>query len=210
MLRTRLIRTVSSLTFTLAMFPIGGCNVKYSATANASCNVSTGQCTVGGAITISSGGTSAQVSPEELTASTASGYTVIFAVPTAELTPSSSPVQTTLTGTTDQGYTASITETLTPAGSAPDPTYSGYTDYSFTMPPSTTLTNWVDALNLNTTDSSTVVNSSSGVFSPAGNAGTYAVYVSLTSTQTGTVPSGSAVFTDPGPSSGPIRILPPH
>jgi hypothetical protein len=126
------------------------------------------------------------------------------------LTPSSSPVQTTLTGTTDQGYTASITETLTPAGSAPDPTYSGYTDYSFTMPPSTTLTNWVDALNLNTTDSSTVVNSSSGVFSPAGNAGTYAVYVSLTSTQTGTVPSGSAVFTDPGPSSGPIRILPPH
>ncbi|MGD0292843.1 MAG: hypothetical protein ABSB30_03225 [Terracidiphilus sp.] len=140
------------------------------------------------------------VGTADLSSALGSGYTVTLAVPTAELTPTSSnPVQTTLTGTTDTGFTASITETLTPAGSAPDSTYSGYTDYSYTMPPSQNLTDWVNSLNLNTTNNATVVTSTNGVFTPAGIAGTYQVYVTLTSTQTGTVPGGSAVFTDPGP-----------
>ncbi len=115
---------------------------------------------------------------------------------------SSGQVQTTLTGTTDTGYTASITETLTPAGSAPDSTYSGYTDYTYSVPASQDLTDWVNELNLNTEESETVVSTSTGLFTMDGNAGTYAVYLTINSTQTGAVPVGSVDFTDPGPVGG--------
>ena len=192
-----IVKTLAFLVLPLTM-PLTGCP-KYNATVTGSCNTTTGQCTVGGSFGISTQSQVVSVARADLATAIGSGYTVTFAVPTDELTPaSSSLVQTTLTGTTDTGYTASITETLTPAGSAADTTYSGYTDYSYTMPASQNLTDWVNSLNLNTTNNATVVTTTNGVFAPAGIAGIYSVYVTITSTQAGTVPGGSTVFTDTG------------
>lgn len=187
-----LVKTLAVLLLPLAL-PMGGCDGSWSTTGSYSYNTQTGAST----ITISET-YKTNAAPAALSSALGAGYTITFAVPTAELTSSSSPVQTTLTGTTDTGYTASITETITPAGSAPDSTYSGYTDYSYTVPPSQSLTNWVNAVNLNTANSATIVTATNGVFTPAGIAGNYSVYITVTSTQSGTVPVGSGVFYDPG------------
>lgn len=204
MLNRRVLAKTLAVLLLPFVLPLGGCT--YSGTVGASYNTQTGATTVSGSVTISSKAVANSIGTADLSSAINSGYTVTFAIPTAELTPAlSNPVQATLTGTTDTGFTASITETLTPAGSAPDSTYSGYTDYSYTMPSSQNLTDWVNSLNLNAINNATVVTTTNGIFAPAGTTGTYQVYVMLTSTQTGTVPGGSAVFTDPGrpKTSGP-------
>ncbi len=195
-MNSRLLRG-AGIVATLVFLPLVACAPPpVSITVSGSCNTTTGQCTIGGSISIGtpkpqdSGG----LAPADLTTALASGYTITYAVPSGVFTPSSSPAQTTLTGTTDTGYTSSITETLTYAGSAPDSAYSGYTDYIYSMPASQALTTWVDAVNANTISVLGLATSTNGVFN-SGSTGTYTVYVTIASTQTGTVPTGSVALT---------------
>lgn len=181
----------------IGFLPLVGCApppVTYS--ASMACNITTGQCTV--TVGISIGAPKPQdggLAPTDFSNALASGYSVTYAVPSGVLVPSSSPVQTTLTGTTDTGFTSAITETLTYTGSAPDSTYSGYTDYIFSVPASQALTTWVQTVNANTISASSLSTSTNGVFTSAGGPGNYTAYVTISSTQTGAVPVGSLPFT---------------
>jgi len=137
--------------------------------------------------------------PAQLVGAPDSGYTVLFHVPDSELTLATNNItQATLTATTDTGYSSAITVDLTPTGSNPSTLVSGDRAYSFVLPPSTALTDWVNTVNNNTMFTN-VIDAESGVtFSLSGQEGTYIVYAQVLSTQTGTQPPSSVVFTDPG------------
>lgn len=140
-----------------------------------------------------------------------SNYAIIVTVPSNELTlnPSAIP-QATLTATTDTGYSSSILVNLKPAGSAPSTLVSGDTDYTFDITTTPALIAWVDSVNLNTIETSTIVTAASTIFDPTGIPGTYTVYTQVTSTQIGTIPGGSATFEDIGVTRPPkpVPVLP--
>jgi hypothetical protein len=177
---------------------LGGCHVdstEYSLQGTATCGGGKG---CSGSVT---GGVKVIVknlAPVNLSTASSAGYAVVISVPSSELTLSSTgTAQTTLTATTDTGYTSSIVVDMAPAGSATSTSLDGYTAYTFNVLPSDALTKWVNTINSNTTDSSTIVSANSAAFTSAGQEGTYTVYAQISSLA-GDTPSVSAVFADPG------------
>lgn len=202
------VKTILKLTPLLAalLLPMGCTPPTRSVTAGAQCGGGK-QCTVTVSTTWTWPGRAPvqQVAPADLAAAVNAGYEVILTVPPNELTPDTSSVaQATLNATTDTGYTSSILVNLTPTGSAPSTLVSGDTDYTYSVPASNALTNWVNTVNQNTNETSSIDASTSTVFTAGGIAGTYTVYVQVTSQQTGTMPAGNATFTDVGTPTKPI------
>lgn len=193
------LRVLKFIPFLLALaLPIG---CKSGITVSVSCGGAK-PCTYGGSVTLQSGG-GTNATPADLTAALNTGYEIIVTVPSNELKPDTNSVaQSTLTATTDTGYSSSILVNMTLVGTAPSSLVSGDTDYTYSIPSSAALTNWVDSVNLNTNETSTIVTATSTTFEPAGVAGDYTVYVQITSEQTGVVAQGNATFSDPGSGAG--------
>lgn len=180
-----------------------GCKV--SASGNASVTCGGGKpCTVttGGGITVSNQAVGIQINnqatgltPDMLTAAPNSNYSVIVHVPSNAISynESSNP-QATLQATTDTGYASNVVVDLTPTGSSPSSLYNGYTAYSFAIQPSAALTNWINSVNSHTTSTSDITTVSSAAFTQTGAEGNYTIYAQFSSTQTGTVDSGSATY----------------
>jgi hypothetical protein len=143
------------------------------------------------------------MAPADLATAMNAGYEIIITVPSNELTlDPNSTSQATLTATTDTGYTASILENMTFVSSAPSTLVSGDTGYTFSLPASDALTNWVNSVNLNTSETITVAASSSTTFVLAGVPGTYTAYFQIASPQIGSVSRGESTFTDTTSTSG--------
>ena len=127
------------------------------------------------------------------------GYNLIWNVPTSDLTLNTqSPVQATLTATTDTNYQSSITVTLTPVASATSPVVTGYSVYTFGVESSAALSNWLSEVTANINSTGNLSVSSNPLFNELGNAGTYTVYVQVKSVQAGVTTLGSATYSDPG------------
>lgn len=132
-----------------------------------------------------------------------SGYTIVINAPSSNFTlDSQNPVQATLTANTDKGYTSSVTVTLQPGASTTAPVASGYTVYTFTVPNTTAVSNWVQAVQQNSSSSAAVSTSVGSVFNDLGSSGTYTFYVQVDSAQTGLLSQGSSTYVDPGYGGG--------
>ena len=128
------------------------------------------------------------------------GYNLIWNVPTSDLTLNTqSPVQATLTATTDTNYPSSITVTLTPVASTTSPVASGYSVYTFAVESSTQLSNWISEVSANTKSNVNVSLTDTALFNELANAGTYTIYYQVVSSQAGLTTLGSATYSDPGP-----------
>lgn len=140
------------------------------------------------------------VPASDFAVSQSAGYTAIVNAPSADFAlDSQNQVQTTLTATTDRGYTSSVTVTLQPVASTTAPVASGDTVYTFALQNTTALNSWVQAVQQNMTSSVTINSSTGAVFDTSQNAGTYTLNVQVNSTQTGMQPIGSVSYADPGP-----------
>jgi hypothetical protein len=126
-------------------------------------------------------------------------YNVIWNVPTSDLTLNTqSPVQATLAATTDTNYQASVTVTLSPVTSTTSPVAEGYSVYTFGVKSSTELNNWISEVSANTKSNVNLSFTGNALFNQLGNAGVYTIYVSVSSSQAGVTPMGSATYSDPG------------
>ncbi len=196
-MRKRKLVKLSALLIVLAS-PLGGCKVSGTISGSVTCGGGkpcSGTGTVGITVSSQAGG----VTPDVLAAGPSSGYSAVIHVPSNELTLSQTgAAQTTLTATTDTGYTTSIVVDMEFTGAAPSTLASGYTAYTFNIPPSDALTNWVNSVNNNTASSAAVVSTTSTAFTPAGQQGSYTVYMQISSDQIGVTSPVSAGFTDPG------------
>jgi len=75
----------------------------------------------------------------------------------------------------------------------------GYSVYTFGVESSTELNNWISEVSANTKSNVNLSFTDTALFNELGNAGTYTVYISVSSSQAGVTPMGSATYSDPGP-----------
>ncbi len=175
------------------------------------CSVS-GSCTVsGGSGTATSGSCTIRVSTNatgvtamDFANAPSSGYSVIVNVPASNFTyDANSTTQTTLTATTDTGYTSSVVVDMQQVASTTAPVADGYAVYAFAAPNTASLQNWVQSVSQHTNQTVTVSSDTLAGFQDLGAAGNYTFYVSISSTQTGTVSVGSTTYRSTGSNAGP-------
>ena len=77
-------------------------------------------------------------------------YRLILSAPSDAALNTQSPVQATLSATTDRGYTSTVTVTLQLTTSTTQPAAPGDTVYTFLFPSTSTVTNWGAAVQANT------------------------------------------------------------
>ena len=131
-----------------------------------------------------------------------SAYRLIVNLPSDVTINTQSPVQATLSATTDTGYTSSITVDLQPTTSTTQPVAPGDTVHTFLLPDTAQVTNWAATV---TANSKSTVNVNSSIISGLnllGSPGSYTVTIQQVTQQTGVSTVGSVGVTDPGPSSG--------
>lgn len=180
----------------LALFTLTGCThtVKASVSANSK-GVVTG--TVSWSWTVQSQISVADVSPSDLQQNPPTSFTIIVNAPSdAFAVNSNSPAQTTLTATTDTGYTSSITVTLQQVASSTAPVSNGDAVYTWSVPNTTALTNWAQAVASHTTNSMQLT-SAAGLPLVSTKAGTYTIPVQINSNATGVMDEGSTSITMP-------------
>lgn len=129
-------------------------------------------------------------------------FRLILNLPSDAVINTQSPVQATLSGTTDKGYTSSVTVTLQPTTSTTQPIAPGDTVYTFLLPNSSEVTNWASTVAANANASINVSSSIVAALNLLGNAGSYVVTIQEVTEQTGTTTVGSVGVTDPGPGNG--------
>lgn len=180
----------------LTLFALAGCKAEISASASAS---STGVVTVGTKITwhLNSQIQLADLSPSGFEQNPPSSFTIIANAPSDAFTVDpNSPPQTTLTATTDTGYTSSVTVTLQQVASTTAPVSSGDEVYTWTVPNTTALSNWAQAVASHTTNSMQLTSSSEFPLVST-KAGTYTLAVQINSNATGVMNEGSTSVTVP-------------
>lgn len=146
------------------------------------------------------------IAPSDFTAAASSSsvlaFRLILNLPSDAVINTQSPVQATLSGTTDKGYTSSITVTLQPTTSTTQPIAPGDTVYTFLLPNSSEVTSWASTVAANANSSINVSSSIVAGLNLLGNAGSYVVTIQEVTGQTGLTTVGSVGVTDPGPSAG--------
>lgn len=143
------------------------------------------------------------VAPQDVSSaassSSVSAYRLILNLPSDVVINTQSPVQATLSATTDTGYTSSITVDLQSTTSTTQPIAAGDTVYTFLLPNTAQVTDWAATV---TTNSNSSININSSIISGLnllGNPGSYSVTVQQVTEGTGLTTVGSLGVTDPGP-----------
>ncbi len=139
----------------------------------------------------------AGLSPTDFEQNSPTSFTIIANAPSGAfaLDPNS-PAQSTLTATTDTGYTSSVTVTLQQVTSTTVPVSNGDTVYTWSVPSTTALANWQQAVASHTTNSMQVT-ISSGLPLLSTASGTYTIPVQINSNATGVMDEGSTSITVP-------------
>lgn len=180
----------------LALLALTGCtrSVKASVSANSN-GVVTG--TVSMSWTVKSQIAVANVSPSDLGQNPATSFAIIVNAPSdAFAVNPNSPAQTTLTATTDTGYTSSVTVTLQQVASSTAPVSSGDAVYTWSVPNTAALNAWEQDVAAHTT-STMQVTSSSGLPLMTTKSGTYTIPVQINNNSTGVMNEGSTSITVP-------------
>lgn len=137
-----------------------------------------------------------------------SGYVVSLSVPSGSFIPDPNGTPTTtLTATTDTGYSSSITVALQPTSPAVSPINSGDVVYSYSLPNTTEVNDWIQQVALNTSSTTTLSSSAGLPIVAVGNPGNYNLNVEITSAQVGSIDLGTSNISvqpsDPPPSCDP-------
>lgn len=144
--------------------------------------------------------------PQDFSAAASSAsvqaYRLILNLPSDIVLNTSSPVQATLTATTDTGYTSSITVTLQPTTSTTAPVAPGDAVYTFLLPYTSAVANWASAATANANTSINVDTSIISALTLQGIPGTYTVTIQEITEQMGLNTTGSVGITDGGGSGG--------
>jgi hypothetical protein len=128
-------------------------------------------------------------------------YTLSLSAPSSMFSASTSASSTTtISVTTDTGYTSSITLPLTSVSSAISPVNSGDEVFSFNISNTSTLDAWVQNIAANTTSSISLTNTANFLLQPIA-AGSATVTAVVTSNATGPVNVGDATVILVNPSS---------
>lgn len=191
----------SSRTASILLLPfllaLDGCKGTWTTTASGSCtNAPTGQsCTVGGQVSYSTKSINSGAEAHDLQTVTDGSYTISASVPSGSVTPDpNGSGVTTITATTDQGYTSSIVVALTPVAAAISPVNDGDVVYSYNLPASDTLNNWVQQVAANTTSSVSIESSAGLPFVFGTTPGSVTMTSVVTSNAVGTVNAGNVII----------------
>jgi len=181
-----------------------------------------GQCQTGNGATVCTvhdNQSQNQASPQNLTSvatsSSISAYRLIVNLPSDAVINTQSPVQATLSATTDKGYTSTITVTLQPTTSTTQPVAPGDTVYTFLLPNTTQVTDWASTVAANANSSINVSSSILVGVNLLGTPGSYTVTIQNITEQAGLTTVGSSGVSDPGPSGScppnkPCPVGPPQ
>ena len=190
------------------MFAVQGCHVsQYTATFTETCALpgsSSSGCTetAGGTATFVPKVIAQTVYPSDLVSTNDGSYTISISAPsnTYSLNSGATP-ETTLTATTDTGYSSSITLLLTPVSAVISPVNHGDAVFSFNLPNTPAVNTWVQTVSANTNTSLTLTTSASLPLTMVAGSGTVTASAVLTSNYTGTFNAGSTVIVRNAPPS---------
>jgi hypothetical protein len=126
------------------------------------------------------------------------GFVVSASVPSSAFSPdSSSQAVTTLTATTDTGFTSSIQVVLQTTSAAIDPINSGDAVYSYVLPDTPELEAWSATVAANTNSSATIT--SNGNLPFTGTSGTYPIGLQITSIVADPSPVATVSYSESAP-----------
>ena len=160
------------------------------------------ECDQNGSCKVTKKQTQNGAAPQDFSAAASStsvqAYRLILNLPSDIVLNASSPVQATLTATTDTGYTSSITVTMQPTTTTTAPVAPGDAVYTFLLPYTSAVANWASAATANANTSINVDTSVVSALTLQGAPGTYTVTIQEITEQTGLGTTGSVGITDGG------------
>jgi hypothetical protein len=183
-----------------------GCHIsQYVVGTTVTCPTTGPPCTVAlnSAITIVPNVVAQTVGIDDLGSTSDGSYTVSASVPSSIFSadPNGFPT-TTLTVTTDTGYSSSIILNLTPVAAAISPVNSGDVVFSYNLPSTPEFNAWIQQVAASTTSTMTLTTSAGLPLLITGAAGTYKINTVLTSNSVGTFPTGSMQLVRSTPPKG--------
>jgi hypothetical protein len=188
------------------LFAIQGCHVsQFTSSTTVTCAVSgptEGACSIAvtEAITVVPKVVAQTVGASDL-ASTADGsYTISASAPSSLFSANTSVASTTtITATTDTGYSSTITVSLTPTSPAIAPVNEGDAVFSYNLPNTPAFNSWVQTVAANTNASMTLTSSAALPLQITAAPGSFTVTTVLTSNDTGSVNTGNVQFVRSAP-----------
>jgi hypothetical protein len=184
-----------------ALFPLGGCHISQTTlNTTTTCTVdgpNQGVCTVavGGSITIAPNATGLIAEPNDLFTIQDGSYVLSLSAPSSVFSSNTdgSPT-TTLSVTTDTGYSSSITLPLNPVAPAVSPVNAGDAVFSFGLPDTTTFDNWMQNVAVHTVSTMTLSISGALPLQANNTSGSVTISTVLTSNSTGSVDFSDLTF----------------
>lgn len=158
--------------------------------------------TTTGTVSVTIGGTSkvSGLDPGTIASLSPSEFTTITSVPASNFLPNpNSPAQSTLTASTDTGYSSSITINLQQVTSTTPPVNSGDAVYTYGIVSSadSQVTQWLQQVAANTNATAEITSVSNLPMTSLGNPGSYTLSGQANSNLTGLVNVGSSTLTVP-------------
>ncbi|MGA3262585.1 MAG: hypothetical protein ABSC47_00910 [Terracidiphilus sp.] len=184
-----------------SIFFLTGCHpTQWQTTFQTSCTVSgpqQGACTIGiiQSVTIAPNAVMKSVEPSDLATIKDGSYTLSISAPSSVFTANASQsTTTTISVTTDTGYSSSITLLLTPTAPAIAPVNSGDTVFSFNLPDTPAFDAWMQNVTANTIAKMSVTTQGAVPLVENSTLGIVTITTVLTSNSTGDVDLGDLTF----------------
>jgi hypothetical protein len=202
---------VKALFLLHCLFFAQGCHVsQVSLQANGSYS-SNGTWTAGGNVGIVFVGHSvaSNVAQSDVSQLPSAGFVVSASLPSSAFSPNpSAQAVTTLTATTDTGYTSSIQVVLQPTAAAINPINAGDAVYSYALSDTPELEAWVATVAANSSSSVTITNDGNLPF--VGTAGDYSIGLQITSVVTDPSSVVTVSYSEAPPDDSPCPLSHPH
>lgn len=205
---TMFLKKCSALLCIVVLFPMTGCKgtTTVSGSASGTYNFSTGQgtatVTVGVTYQFPHSQAQAQAQAQDILGFDPASVQVGESIPSA-FTLNNSPVQAILTGTTDTGYTSTITVMLQPTTPSSGPVNAGDVVYAWAIPSSADMTTWEQQLGANATSGVNVVAKIATPFTGSGTSGNFPIsFLVTTSNNPTTIIASTTVIASGGLGGG--------
>jgi hypothetical protein len=195
-----------ALSSILCLLPLHGCTESAEINASTSCSTGTGDCTInaGVKIELSSKAVGNNLASADLISVGSGNYVLSASVPSNFVPDTSGNPITTITVTTDTGYTSTISLQLVPTSPAIAPVNPGDSVYSYALPNNAEFNAWMANVAANTNVGMSLTSASGlPLVDQGGSPGSYTLSTVLTSAPTGTIDGGSVGVTIDDPSGPP-------
>jgi hypothetical protein len=193
------------------LFFTQGCHVSQVAVSGTGSVSSNGTWSAGGTVSavFVPHSVASNIAQSDLSQFPAAGFVVSASVPSSAFSSdSSSQAVTTLTATTDTGYTSSIQVVLQSTAAAINPINAGDAVYSYVLPDTPQLEAWSATVAANTNSSASIT--SDGNLPFTGTGGTYTIGLQITSTVTDPSQVATVPYSEAPPDDNPCPLSHPH